>query len=235
MAPIGPQMDDETREVKSRILDECISGKRVDEVKSFNAMALFAFPVKPSKRGKLYHPVKHIMEQVYKETERSGTTDPDQARKIMGQAREKLSKIPMKVIAFSRDVRPPYYGTVTFKSFALGKDNMSELARSPMRRRLPLDYDYDSEAEWQEEEEGEDLDMDDDEEELDDEDDMEEFLDDSEDAGLSRRIFANTLEPDSTGICFETDEQSTHNQIVYEHRMEFMHGKYTLCAVDDSS
>jgi chromatin assembly factor 1 subunit A len=113
---------------------------------------------------------------------------------------------------------------MTFKPFALGKANMSQLARKPTGRRLPLDYDYDSEAEWQEEEEGEDLDVDDDEEEMDDEDDMDGFLDDSEDAGLSRRLFANTLEPNSTGICFEDGNQLA-NKVVYEHRMEFIHGK----------
>ncbi|KAI5461449.1 chromatin assembly factor 1 subunit A-domain-containing protein [Mariannaea sp. PMI_226] len=223
MASIGPEMDEETRGVKSRILDECISGKRADEVKEFDAMSLFALPNKPLKRGKLHHPVKHIMEQVYKEIERSDASDPDQALKFMAQAREKLKKIPMKIIAFSQDVRPPYYGTATFKPFALGKENMSQLARQPTKRRLPLDYEYDSEAEWQEEEEGEDLDMEDDEEELDDEDDMEEFLDDSEDAGLSRRVFANTMEPENSGICFESTESSTKNQNLHEYRMEFMH------------
>ncbi|KAI8714560.1 hypothetical protein NCS52_01176000 [Fusarium sp. LHS14.1] len=224
MAPVGPRMDDETRQVKSKIVDECIGGQRAEElqkVASFDPVRLFALPGKPRKRGKLHHPVSHIMEHVYKETEKSDNSGADNADKIMREAREKLSKVPMKVIAFSQDVRPPYYGTVTLKTFALGKDNLSQLARKPTRRRLPLDYDYDSEAEWQEEE-GEDLDMDDDEEELDDEDDMEGFLDDSEDAGLSRRLFANTLEPESTGICFENGGVVA-NQVVYEHKMEFMH------------
>lgn len=224
MAPLGPQMDDETRQVKSKIVDECIGGQRAGELQkgaSFDPVRLFALPGKPRKRGRLHHPVSHIMEHVYKETEKSENSGADNADKIMREAREKLSKVPMKVIAFSQDVRPPYYGTVTLKTFALGKDNISQLARKPTRRGLPLDYDYDSEAEWQEEE-GEDLDVDDDEEELDDEDDMEGFLDDSEDAGLSRRLFANTLEPESTGICFENGGVVA-NQVVYEHKMEFMH------------
>ncbi|KAF7550059.1 hypothetical protein G7Z17_g5974 [Cylindrodendrum hubeiense] len=224
MAPLGPPMDDETRDVKSKILDECIDGQRCDQATgvSFDAVTLFALPEKPMRRGKLHHPVRHIMEQVYKESEKSENTDPDHANKMMKEARKKLAKVPMKVISFSQDVRPPYYGTMTFKPFALGQGNMSQLARKPTGRRLPLDYDYDSEAEWQEEE-GEDLEMDDDEEELDDEDDMEEFLDDSEDAGLSRRIFANALEPESTGLCFEDVERVALNQTVYDHRMEFMH------------
>ncbi|UPK94159.1 hypothetical protein LCI18_005094 [Fusarium solani-melongenae] len=224
MAPLGPQMDDETRQLKSKIVDECIGGQRAEELQkgaSFDPVRLLALTGKPRKRGRLHHPVSHIMEHVYKETEKSDNAGADNADKIMREAREKLSKVPMKVIAFSQDVRPPYYGTVTLKTFALGKDNISQLARQPTRKGLPLDYDYDSEAEWQEEE-GEDLDVDDDEEELDDEDDMEGFLDDSEDAGLSRRLFANTLEPESTGICFENGGVVA-NQVVYEHKMEFMH------------
>ncbi|KAF5025965.1 hypothetical protein F66182_1933 [Fusarium sp. NRRL 66182] len=219
----GPEMDSETREVKSKILDECINGQRAEELDAsrFDPVRLFSLPGRPPQRGRLHHPVRHIMEQVYRDTERAGNAVPDHADKIMRETRQKLSKVPMKVISFSQDVRPPYYGTMTFKPFILGKLNMSQLARKPTGRRLPLDYDYDSEAEWQEEE-GEDIDVDDDEEELDDEDDMEEFLDDSEDAGLSRRVFANTLEPDSTGICFENGNLVV-NQVIHEHRMEFMH------------
>ncbi|CAG7565487.1 unnamed protein product [Fusarium equiseti] len=224
VAHIGPQMDTETREAKSKILDESIGGQREEELKTsrFDPVRLFALPSKPSPRGMLHHPVRHIMEQVFRETEKAENAGPEHVAKIMRDTRQKLSKVPMKVISFSQDVRPPYYGTNTFKPFALGKLNMSQLARHPTGRRLPLDYDYDSEAEWQEEEEGEDLDVDDDEEEMDDEDDMDGFLDDSEDAGLSRRIFANTLEPNSTGICFD-DGNGAANQVIHEHRMEFMH------------
>ncbi|KAF4944554.1 hypothetical protein FGADI_12610 [Fusarium gaditjirri] len=224
IAHIGPEMDTETREVKSKILDECVGGQRAGELdpSRFDPARLFSLPSKPAKRGVLHHPVKHIMEQVFRETEKAENAGPEHVDKIMRDTRQKLSKVPMKVISFSQDVRPPYYGTVTFKPFVLGKLNMSQLARTPTARRLPLDYDYDSEAEWQEEEEGEDLDVDDDEEEMDDEDDMDEFLDDSEDAGLSRRIFANTIEPDSTGICFENGS-TVANQVIYDHRMEFMH------------
>ncbi|KAG8669717.1 hypothetical protein FPOAC2_09058 [Fusarium poae] len=224
VARIGPEMDTETREAKSKILDESVEGLREGELNGsrFDPVRLFALPSKPCPRGMLHHPVKHIMEQVFKETEKAENAGPEHVDKIMRDTRRKLSKVPIKVISFSQDVRPPYYGTITFKPFALGKLNMSQLARKPTGRRLPLDYDYDSEAEWQEEEEGEDLDVDDDEEEMDDEDDMDGFLDDSEDAGLSRRIFANTLEPKSTGICFESGNGAT-NQVAHDHRMEFMH------------
>ncbi|KAK7403632.1 hypothetical protein QQX98_010597 [Neonectria punicea] len=237
MAVLGPQMDEETRDVKSRILDEYIGGKRSEEVNGgpLDPVTIFALPSKVSRRGKLHHPVKHVMEQAYKQTEKSDNTDPDHVSKVMKEARRKLAKIPMKVIAFSQDVRPPYYGTMTFKPFALGQRNLDQLARKPTGRRLPLDYDYDSEAEWQEEE-GEDLDMVDDEEELDDEDDMEEFLDDSEDAGLTRGIFANAMEPDCTGICFEDDKRLTLNQTTYDHRMEFIHDAFEQgCSIDPFS
>lgn len=236
MATPATLMDDETREVKSRILDECIDGQRAGELKQsmFDPVLLFALPGKPPQRGKLHHPVKHVMEHAYREMEKLAASDPDQANKTMKQTRQKLAKIPVKVIAFSQDVRPPYYGTMTFKPFALGKGNMSQLARKPTGRRLPLEYDYDSEAEWQEEE-GEDLDMDDDEEELDDEDDMDGFLDDTEDVGLARGIFANTMEPKSTGLCFENGGAVGSSPVVYEHRMEFMHGKWLYHCCSDAN
>lgn len=220
------QMDEETREAKSRILDEYISGQRElqSHPGSFDPVELLCLPSKPPKRGRVHHPVKHIMETAYKEAEKSGNSGGSAAKDAVQLVRKRLAKVPMKVIAFSQDVRPPYYGTVTFKPFALGRGNMYRLARRTTGRRLPLDYEYDSEAEWQDEE-GEDVDVDDDDEELDDEDDMEGFLDDSEDAGLARRVFANTMEPDSTGICFENHHRLGPNQTVYEHRMEFIHGK----------
>ncbi|KAJ6438346.1 incA protein domain-containing protein [Purpureocillium lavendulum] len=216
-------MDEETRNAKSRILDEYIAGQRAHETKqgAFDSVELLSLPSKPSRRGRLHHPVRHIMEKAFKEPEKAETAGGSTDNALI-RARKELSKVPMKVIAFSQDVRPPYYGTVTFKPFAMGSGNMYRLARKTTDRRLPLDYDYDSEAEWQDEE-GEDVDMDDDDEDLDDEDDMDGFLDDSEDAGLARRVFANTMEPESTGICFEDHHRLGPNRSVYEHKMEFMH------------
>ncbi|KAF7558679.1 hypothetical protein G7046_g5478 [Stylonectria norvegica] len=229
LAKYGPLMDVKTLDVKSQILDRYLNGELAEEtiLGPFNAVDILPLPGKPPKRGKLHHPVKHIMEQVYKHSEKSGSAGVDDAAKTAEEVRLKLSKIPMKVIAFSQDVRPPYYGTVTFKPFALGQKDMCLLARKPTERRLPLDYDYDSEAEWQEEE-GEDLDMEDDEEEQDEEDDMDGFLDDAEDSGLSRRVFANALEPDSTGICFEDCSRAGPNPATYEHKLEFIHGEWEL-------
>ncbi|KJZ74468.1 hypothetical protein HIM_06064 [Hirsutella minnesotensis 3608] len=221
LAALPTQMDDETRDAKSRILDEFIGGHReVDKSpKPFDAVELLRLPGKLPRRGRLHHPVRHILETLQKETDRLADSG-----NALEQARQKLAKVPMKVIAFSQDVRPPYYGTVTLKPFVLGHGNMSRQARRTTDRRLPLDYDYDSEAEWQDEE-GEDIDIDDDEEEQDDEDDMDGFLDDSEDAGLARRIFANTMEPDSSGICFEDASRPSADCLLREFKMEFVHGR----------
>ncbi|KAG6002472.1 hypothetical protein E4U21_003038 [Claviceps maximensis] len=218
LAPCATQMDQETKEVKSRILDDLIArGENNQETtrRSFNAIEHLCLPFKSSRRGKIHHPVRHIMEVA--SSGAGGTFE---------EARKKLANIPQKVIAFSQDVRPPYYGTATLKPFALGRAIMNQLARRPVCRRLPLDYDYDSEAEWQEEE-GEDVDMDDDDdEELDDEDNMDGFLDDTEDGGLStRRVFGQAMEPESTGICFENEDHLGPNRMAYEHKMEFIHGK----------
>ena len=218
LAPPATCMDQETKEAKSAILDQFISGTRIHAKSSLDITEVLALPEKPPRRGRLYHPVKHIMEDVYKESQ---TTGADDSHKVIQTARKKLAKVPMKVIAFSQDVRPPYYGTVTFKPFVLGKGQMSRIARNSTTRRLPLEYDYDSEAEWQDDE-GEDLDVDDDESDVDDEDDMDGFLDDSEDAGLARRVFVNTIEPDSSGICFEDDRRLGPNATVFAHKMEIM-------------
>lgn len=220
------RMDEETREAKSAILDQFISGARTTEVETgkFNFVEAFAFPSKPRQRGTLHYPVKGIMEEVYKDADGSGAS-AEHANQIIANARNKLARVPIKVIAFSQDVRPPYYGTVTWKPFDAGRDRMRKLARRSMARRLPLEYDYDSEAEWQEDEEGEDLDLDDDEEEVDDEDDMDGFLDDSEDAGPARGLVVNGMEPKCSGICFEDEHRRAPNLDILELKMEIMLGQ----------
>ncbi|GAO16876.1 hypothetical protein UVI_02011960 [Ustilaginoidea virens] len=226
LAPPSTQMDEQTKNAKSQILDTLIAGQtRGSDVQKqpFDPVELLCLASKPPRRGRIHHPVKHIMETAYREAESSSGTGRV-AGHMYGEARQKLAGIPQKIIAFSRDVRPPYYGTVTLQPYILGRRTMSKLARLPIGRQLPLDYDNDSEAEWQEDE-GEDVDMEDDEEELDDEDDMDGFLDDSDDAGLSRRVFGSTLEPESTGICFENHHRLGPSSTMYEHKMEFICGK----------
>lgn len=227
LAASATQMDDETKAAKSRILDGFITCQRLSEnqeSQGFDPLELLCLARRVPKRGRVHHPVKHIMETAYRESENTNAAGGAGANDIYQEARKKLAEIPQKVIAFSQDVRPPYYGTITLKPYALGREAMNRLARKPMGRRLPLDYDYDSEAEWQEDE-GEDIDMEDDEEELDEEDDMDGFLDDADDAGLSRRVFGNTMEPESTGVCYENHHRLGPNRTVYEHKMEFIHGK----------
>ncbi|RFU76788.1 chromatin assembly factor 1 subunit a [Trichoderma arundinaceum] len=224
LAPAASQMDETTRETKSKLLDGYIASQQNESAPpKFDPIDVFSLPSLPSPRGKLHQPVRHIMETAYKAAQSSEKTGSADANRIFTEVRTGLSKIPMKVIAFSQDVRPPYYGTVTFKSFALGKGNMYKLARRSMGRRLPLDYDYDSEAEWQDEEDGEDLDLEDEEEELDDEDDMDGFLDDSEDAGISRRVFADTMKPDIMGPCFENQNRKGPVLALNDNKMEFIH------------
>ncbi|KAL6910743.1 chromatin assembly factor 1 subunit A domain-containing protein [Trichoderma evansii] len=227
LAPTISQMDRTIQEAKSKALDDYIANQQHNSgaPPKFDPVEVFYFPSLPPPRGKLHQPVRHIMETAYKAAQNSEKSGSADASNIFTEIRTGLSKIPLKVIAFSQDVRPPYYGTATFKPFALGKGNMNKLARRSIDRRLPLDYDYDSEAEWQDEEEGEDLDMEDEEEELDDEDDMDGFLDDSEDVAVSRRIFADTLQPDIVGPCFEDQNRKGSALALNDKKMEFIHGE----------
>lgn len=218
LAASATGMDEETREAKSALLDEFISGKRSCEstAGSFNVIEIFTLPGRPTKRGKVHQPVKLIMEAYEKKREVSVDTAAQRAQ-------AKLSNIPMKIISFSQDVRPPYCGTATPNYLEQG--HMRNLARKPVGRQLRLEYDYDSEAEWQEgDEEGEDIEDDDEDEELDDEDDMEGFLDDSEDIGPARRLLGQTIEPESSGICFEDNHRKGPNPAVYDQKMEFIMG-----------
>lgn len=227
LAPTVSQMDKTVQEAKSKALDDYIANQQQynDAPLKFDPVDVFSFSNLPPPRGKLHQPVRHIMETAYKAAQNSEKNGSADASNIFMEVRTGLSKIPLKVIAFSQDVRPPYYGTATFKSFALGKGNMYKLARRSMGRRLPLDYEYDSEAEWQDEEEGEDLDLEDEEEELDDEDDMDGFLDDSEDIGVSRRIFADTLQPEIVGPYFEDQNRKGLALALHDKKMEFIHGE----------
>lgn len=228
LAPPIPNVDAETLKAKSNILDDCINGNRSAMVTSFNPTELLALPRQGTRRGKLYPSVKATMESAYKEMTNSGTSAPGTTSDAIAVARSTLHNVPVKIIAFSQDVRPPYYGTITSRPFVLGQTTMLKQARQSSARLLPLDYDDDSEAEWQEEE-GEDLDADDGEEELDDEDDMDGFLDDSEDSGLARNIFGNVMEPECTGLCFENDKRQTFNESITGLRMEIIHGTSFLC------
>ncbi|OJD23647.1 hypothetical protein ACJ73_04999 [Blastomyces percursus] len=115
-----------------------------------------------------------------------------------------LEKIPMKVLKFGEDVRPPYQGTFTKR---LPEQEARRLCRNPFGRIVPdFNYNYDSEAEWEEPEEGEDLDSEVEEEMSEGGDgDMEDFLDDGDDdvVGGRRRVIVGDLEPVCSGIHWE--------------------------------
>ncbi|EEB09096.1 CAF assembly factor complex large subunit Pcf1 [Schizosaccharomyces japonicus yFS275] len=67
---------------------------------------------------------------------------------------ETLRRIPIKLIMFAEDVRPPYLGTFT------RQPTQPNFARYPWWEDDSMNYDYDSEAEWiadDEEEDAEDL------------------------------------------------------------------------------
>lgn len=228
LAEPATQMDEETRKAKSDTLDSFISGAHALEpaqTGKFDFIEALGFSRRPRQRGKLFQPVKGIMEEVFKDPHESGVSTDD-ANRAVEIAQRKLAKVPVKVISFSQDVRPPYYGTLTWKPHVAGIDSMRKLARRSMDRRLKnLEYDYDSEAEWQEDEEGEDLDLDDDEEEVDDEDDMDGFLDDSEDVGLARRMVVNAMEPHCSGLRFEDESRRGTTEETYGFKLEMILGK----------
>ncbi|KAL5614564.1 hypothetical protein BROUX41_004667 [Berkeleyomyces rouxiae] len=217
MAPLAAQkMDPETCAAKSKILDDYMLHKRGEEIPvlPFRPRESFQFPSKPVRRGVVYPPVKRLVEDI---RERAF------GDKGIEVSRAQLNQIPVKTLFFSTDVRPAYCGTLTGPQYDYGRDLMARVARRPRSRVLPsVAYDYDSEAEWVDDELGEDVDLDDDDEEIDDEDDMDGFLDDSEDAGIARGAFSNSMEPESTGICFETEKQYNAVPGLYTYRMEFV-------------
>ncbi|SPO06851.1 uncharacterized protein DNG_09545 [Cephalotrichum gorgonifer] len=214
MARSRPLLDSEAEEAKARILDEYVSGARgYDDalVRPFRPLEALQLPAKPRRAGKAHPPVRAVMEELQ--------------RGSSAAALETLRGIPMKLIYFRQDVRPPYFGTLTCAPHELGQPRLRRAGRRPCERVLELQYDYDSEAEWQDDEPGDDLDdVDDEEEDLDEDDDMEEFLDDSEDAGVARRIFANGMEPESTGVCFEGGEGGSVREGMRGYRMEVILG-----------
>jgi len=219
-------VDEDTKAAKSKVLDEYISGTRSHDInaKPFDPVEIFQLPAKPRRRGRMHVPVKHIMDKFNALSKLPEYSSIDGQTRLRRQTQDSLRKVPMKILSFREDVRPPYRGTVTLKPFLATQAKVKKVARYPMAKILPLNYDYDSEAEWQDDD-GEDLDNADDEDDEDDEDDMDGFLDDSEDAGLSRRVFTNGMEPESTGICWEDRTRKGPVDKTYKYRMEFILGQ----------
>lgn len=101
-------------------------------------------------------------------------------RKILSQLQDK-HKFPWKTLAFDQQARPPYSGTFTKQSAAVGP-------RTPFAQDPIFDYSYDSGDDWQDDEGGDDVDdfdemagQDDEEEEDGSEGEFDDWLDDAED------------------------------------------------------
>lgn len=221
------QMDEGTMDAKTRIFEEYVDGKRgAVEVKPFVPEQALQLPFLVP-RGRLYPSVRQMMAEWHDNSSRKPVdlTTESQNTQIR-KTRQALQDVPMKFLGFKEDVRPPYYGTVTSMPSSLA--SLRKLARNPVARDvLPLQYDYDSEAEWQEED-GEDVDlMDDEEDDAENDEDMGDFLDDSDDVGLTRPVVVSGLEPESTGVCWENRKRLGPKAHMYKYRMEFILGKFS--------
>lgn len=221
-------MDKETREAKSTILDDYLSGKRPPvPTRPFNPVTTVKLIAAPGPRGRLHPSVRSLMSEQFGLSMSLDQTAESQKQRAE-KTRQALKGIPMKQLSFHEDVRPGYYGTITSVQ---SLDNLRKLAKNPIAKNLPLNYDYDSEAEWvqgdeEPDDEGEDLDDDEDDEEDDDK-SIDEFLDDSEDVARVRGPYAmGNMEPEVSGICFEDQQRQNPNAEMCKYRMEFMIRKY---------
>lgn len=210
---------------KTEVLDDFVAGRRAPvEVKPFDQFQALCLPSGVAQpRGKMYASVRGLLSSPGGlQTSPIDLTTESQNVRIQ-RTQQALKRIPLKHLKFHEDVRPPYYGTVTsVESLA----SLRKLAKNPIAKDLPLNYDYDSEAEWVDD--GDDGEGDDvsllDEEDVDEEDGegMDDFLDDSEDVGRGPRMIAGTMEPESSGVCFEDRTRKNPNPQMYKFRMEFM-------------
>lgn len=220
------ERDEKAVESIQKSIDDYVLGSRsLGRQRSFDAQSLFHLQT-TLPRGKKLAAVRDIMTEFYTGNAAKPidlTTDSQNSQ--IKRTGDLLRKIPMKLLHFQEDVRPPYRGTYTSRPVT----GMTRLARNPMRRDLPnTDYDYDSEAEWQEDEDAEDLKSEGDEdEEVDDDEDMEGFLDDENDetANSRRLVLQGDLEPVSTGLCWEDRKKRNTNVKMVPYRMEVILGQ----------
>lgn len=221
LANNGSLWDEETSAAKIKILDEYIAGERKQTSTKFDPLEALDLPYR-IRRGRVYPSVRKIMAELDGGSSNAPidlTTESQNAQ--IRHTMEALKAIPLKSIKFREDVRPPYIGTVS--GLPTGVKSLQKVARRPVSKLLPLNYDYDSEAEWQEEE-GEDVDdLDDEDEEADLDEDMGDFLDDSEAILPARMGFDGSMEPESTGPCWEDCARKT-DPALYKHRLEFILG-----------
>lgn len=214
-------MNEETREAKTNILTDYLAGKRSPvSTEPFNPVTTLGLVNNPVPRGRSYPRVKDLVGD-----QDGAMSNPIDliAESLSLPTRQSLKGIPIKQFSFHEDVRPGYYGTITsVQSVA----TLKKMAKHPVAKDLPLNYDYDSEAEWvqgDEEEDAEGLDeMSDDDEDEEDAKSLDEFLDDSDDVRRGPLVSMSTMEPESSGICFEDRTRRNPNLQMYKFRMEFL-------------
>lgn len=234
LAPISRfERDEEAIEVLQTTIDGYLVGNQTpDTQRAFNPLLLFhlepSYDLKP--RGRQYAPVREIMSEFAGSSSKMAIdlTTTDSQNSQIKRTSEMLRRIPMKILHFNEDVRPPYKGTYTKRPVT----STMKLARNPLRKDLPnTDYDYDSEAEWVEDEDGEDLKSDGEEDEdVDDGEDMDGFLDDEGDetANSKRLVIQGDLEPVSTGLCWEDRTKRNSNVKMMKYRMEIILSMFVL-------
>jgi len=221
------EMDSETKEAKSNILDEYIRGERGEiKTRPFKAADIFHIAF-PKRRGIIPPSVRKIMEAIhgdpYQVSFSTNSRSESQTEKLYVNAQDQLNTIPMKYFRFHEDVRPAYFGTATTP---MTYQKLQTLSRRPAGKILLLAYDYDSEAEWIEDD-GEDLDdAEDEEEDVDGDEEMDDFVDDSEAVPtIVRPGFEADSKPISSGLCFENEKRAEPCYTTYNYRLEFLLGK----------
>ena len=155
------------------------------------------------RKGKRFVPVRKLVEKI----EGSQNAPIDLTSDSAAESdRKLLEAVPMKVLSYSVDVRPPYQGT--FTRFVSPRSTR-KISRKPHTRLLPdINYDYDSEGEWEPPEDGdEDINSEDEEGSIENEDEeMDDFLDDADDVA-KRRMIVGDVEPISTGLCWQVGDE----------------------------
>ncbi|RDL38687.1 Uncharacterized protein BP5553_03027 [Venustampulla echinocandica] len=216
------ERDDEALNSIHQTLDSYIFGDRSPDRKlTFDIISLFHLPDNTGPRGKNCMPVREIMAEFSGDASRPiDLTEDSQISQV--RRMRNLRRVPMKILQFREDVRPPYRGTYTSRPV----HGVAKLGRNPLRRDLPnTNYDYDSEAEWVEDEDAEDCNSDGEEEDDgEDGEDMEGFLDDENDelAHSKRMIIQGDLEPVSTGLCWESRKKRNTGVEMMQYRMEII-------------
>jgi chromatin assembly factor 1 subunit A len=226
------ERDEDAVKAFGKTLDGYLDGSRSpgrQKHRAFDAFELFHLREHDSQRGKRCMPIRDIMAEFEGNASKPIDLTTDSQNSQIKRRQDLLRRVPLKLLHFAEDVRPPYRGTYTSQPV----NGMTKLARNPLRRDLPnTNYDYDSEAEWVEDDDAEDCNSDGEEEEGDEDgEDMDGFLDDENDelANAKRALLpGNDLEPISTGLCWEDRHKRTTNVKMLPYRMETIIGKSLL-------